>query len=76
MLLTKLRTACLLAINTGELVKGLRARQHDERAERRAAGLARRRRRARPARAGLRAGGPPGKAGARGGTAGADVSKR
>ncbi len=34
--------ACPLAIDTGKLVKGLRARQHDERAERRAEGLARR----------------------------------
>ena len=61
--------ACPLAINTGELVKGLRARQHDERAERRAAGLARRWRRVDPrARGPTRwrpARGLPGRAGAR-----------
>ncbi len=62
--------ACPLAIDTGKLVKELRARQHDERAERQAAGLARRWRRVEHfARAGLRAGRPlgglPGRAGAR-----------
>jgi D-lactate dehydrogenase len=62
--------ACPLAINTGELVKELRVRQHDEKAERRAEGLARRWARVeRLARVGLRAGGPlrglPGRTGAR-----------
>ena len=62
--------ACPLAIDTGKLVKGLRARQHDERAERRAEGLAKRWGTVeRLARAGLRAGGPlgglPGRVGLR-----------
>ena len=62
--------ACPLAIDTGKLVKGLRARQHDERAERRAEGLAKRWGSVeRLARAGLRAGGPlgglPGRVGLR-----------
>jgi D-lactate dehydrogenase len=57
--------ACPLAIDTGKLVKSLRARQHDERAERRAEGLARRWAGVeRLARAGLRSG-PLGRAGAR-----------
>ena len=53
--------ACPLAIDTGKLVKGLRAGRHSERAERRAADMARRWRRVEhTARAGLRAGGPLG----------------
>jgi D-lactate dehydrogenase len=57
--------ACPLAIDTGKLVKGLRARQHDEKAERRAEGLARRWSRVeRLARMGLRSG-PLGRAGAK-----------
>jgi D-lactate dehydrogenase len=57
--------ACPLAIDTGRLVKDLRARQHGEKAERRAEDLARRWARVeRLARAGLRTG-PLGRAGAR-----------
>jgi D-lactate dehydrogenase len=57
--------ACPLAIDTGKLVKELRARQHGARAERRAEGLARHWARVeRLARVGLRTG-PLGRAGAR-----------
>ena len=61
--------ACPLAIDTGKLVKGLRARQHSERAERRAATIAGRWRSVeRAARAGLRAGDPLGGLPARAGS--------
>ena len=52
------RLACPLDIDTGKLIKDLRVRAHDKRAERRAARMAARWARAeRAARAGLRAGG-------------------